>query len=116
MVHILIEENYADNNRIDQILQGMASIIKKKRIGVKLYTDISKLEKNARVVVLLCASLKWATDTIEVLNAAGIHPLLFGFQYMTRCMNTAVSRRLIRRQCICLQVICFRVFRGKLRF
>ena len=82
MVHILIEENYAHNNRIDQILQGMASIIKKKRIGVKLYTDISKLEKNARVVVLLCASLKWATDTIEVLNAAGIHPLLFGFQYI----------------------------------
>lgn len=30
MVHILIEENYAHNNRIDQILQGMASIIKKK--------------------------------------------------------------------------------------
>ena len=69
MAHILIEENYAHNNRIDQILQGMASIIKKKRIGVKLYTDISKLEKNARVVVLLCASLKWATGIILPMQA-----------------------------------------------
>ena len=82
MVHILIEENYAHNNRIDQILQGMSSIVKKKRIGLKLYTDIAKLDKNTRVVILLCASLKWATDTIETLNAAGIHPLLFGFQYI----------------------------------
>lgn len=82
MIHILIEENYAQNNRIDQLLQGMSSVVKKKRIGIKLYTDASSLDENVRVVVLLCASLKWATDTIEYLNAAGIHPLLFGFQYI----------------------------------
>ena len=82
MIHVLIEENYAHNNRIDLILQGISSIVKRKRIGIKLYTDIAKLGENVRVVVLLCASLKWATDTIESLNAVGIHPLLFGFQYI----------------------------------
>lgn len=54
MVHILIEENYAHNNRIDQILQGMASIIKKKRIGVKLYT-ISPSSKRMREWWFYCA-------------------------------------------------------------
>lgn len=82
MIHVLIEENYANNNRTKLVLEGIGSVAKKKRIGVATYKDISDLPEGVRVVILICASLKWATDTIESLNGLGVHPLLFGFQYI----------------------------------
>ena len=82
MVHMLVEENYAGNSRIDLILEGIMSVIRKKRIYIKRYRRIDEIDKSARVVILICASLKWATDTVERLNDMGIHPLLFGFQYI----------------------------------
>lgn len=82
MIHVLIEENYANNNRTKLVLDGIVSVAKKKRIAVTTYQDIGALPKGVRVVILICASLKWATDTIESLNEIGAHPLLFGFQYI----------------------------------
>lgn len=82
MVHMLVEENYAGNNRIDLILEGIRSVIRKKRIYIKQYRYVEEIDKSVRVVIVICASLKWATDTVEKLNDMGIHPLLFGFQYI----------------------------------
>lgn len=64
------------------ILDGISTVAKKKRMAIKLYKDIDRLPEGISVVVLICASLKWATDTIERLNDQNIHPLLFGFQYV----------------------------------
>ena len=82
MVHVLVEESYVGNNRTELILDGMNFVLKKKRIPVKTYTSIDALPEGVRVVVLLCASLKWTMDTIAELNKRSIHPLLFGFQYI----------------------------------
>ncbi len=64
------------------ILAGIMSVTRKKRITVKIYDDLSEIPEKERVVILICASLKWATDTIAKLNRKGIHPLLCGFQYI----------------------------------
>lgn len=82
MVHILLEENYADNNRIDLIVGGIQSIVKKRRIGIKIYKSMDEIKDGTRVVILICASMSWATEAIALLNERGIHPLLFGFQYL----------------------------------
>lgn len=82
MIHVLIEESYVNNNRAELVREGICSVAKKKRIAVETYQNIAELPEGVRVVILICASLKWATDAIELLNERGIHPLLFGFQYI----------------------------------
>ena len=82
MITVLIEENYAKNSRVGLILDGILSVTRRKRVAVEVYTDEKKIKSKPRVVVLICASLKWATETIEKFNGLGIHPLLFGFQYI----------------------------------
>lgn len=82
MVHVLIEESYARNNRTGLILEGIYSVTRKKRISVKVYTDETEIEGEPRIVVLICASLRWAEEMIAHFNARGIHPLIFGYQYL----------------------------------
>lgn len=82
MITVLVEENYAKNSRVGLILDGILSVTRRKRVAVEVYTDEKKIKSNPRVVVLICASLKWATETIEKFSDRGIHPLLFGFQYI----------------------------------
>ena len=82
MITVLIEENYAKNSRVGLILDGILSVTRRKRVAVEVYTDEKKIKSKPRVVVLICASLKWATEIIEKFNGLGIHPLLFGFQYI----------------------------------
>ena len=82
MIHVLIEESYINNNRCDLILEGILSVTRKKRVAVRQCTRKEELGEHTRVVILICASLKWATDMIDYLTRRGIHPLLFGFQYI----------------------------------
>lgn len=82
MVSVLIEENYSSNNRIKTILDGMGSVLKKKRLALEIFKSLEEIKDNPRVVILICASLKWTMDAIKALNARGIHPLVFGFQYI----------------------------------
>ncbi len=82
MFYILIEENYADNNRFHKLLDGITSIAKKKHVEVELYKTVDSLPAECRVAILICQSLKWSTDRIVELNQKKIHPLVFGFQYL----------------------------------
>lgn len=97
MIHVLIEENYENNSRAKQVLDGICSVSKKKRISVRIYKDIHDLPSATRVVILICASLKWATNKIAILNELGVHPLLFGFQYIDTlyqysCINLTYTK------------------------
>lgn len=49
---------------------------------LKIYKNPCELPEECRVAILICQSLKWSTDRIEELNIKGIHPLVFGFQYL----------------------------------
>lgn len=60
----------------------MASVLKKKRLSLEILKSLDEIKGKPRVVVLICASLKWTMDAIKELNARGIHPLVFGFQYI----------------------------------
>lgn len=82
MFYILIEENYSRNNRFLTLLDGISSVAKKKHDEIAIYKSSSELPRDCRVAVIICQSLKWSTDRIEELNARGIHPLVFGFQYL----------------------------------
>ena len=82
MFYILIEENYSNNNRFLTLLDGISSVAKKKHDDVSIYKSADELPLDCRVAIILCQSLKWSTDRIEELNARGIHPLVFGFQYL----------------------------------
>lgn len=91
MITVLVEENYAKNSRVNLILDGILAVTRRKRVAVEVFTDEKKIRPNTRVVVLICASLKWATETIERFNARGIHPLLFGFQHIdTACRYSCI--------------------------
>ena len=80
MVHILIEERYTNNNRLTLIVNGISSVIKKKRMAIKLHEKIETLPENAVVVVVIYASLQWVTETIQRLTEKNVHPLLYGVQ------------------------------------
>ncbi len=82
MIHVLIEENYMHNVRNQMMLKGLSVVSKRKRVPVKLYTREEDLPEGISVVILVCASLKYAADMIEGLNKKKIHPILFGFQYL----------------------------------
>ena len=82
MFYILIEESYAENNRVHKLLDGIISVAKKKHVEVEIYTSTDSLPKECEVAILICASLKWSTDRIDELNKKNIHPLVFGFQYL----------------------------------
>ena len=82
MFYILIEESYSNNNRFLTLLNGISSVAKKKHDDVSIYKSTDALPSNCRVAIIICQSLKWSTDRIEELNARGIHPLVFGFQYL----------------------------------
>ena len=72
MITVLIEENYAKNSRVGLILDGILSVTRRKRVAVEVYTDEKKIKSKPRVVVLICASLKWATEIIEKFNEIGL--------------------------------------------
>lgn len=80
--YILIEENYSENNRVHQLLDGIGQIAKKKHDEIAVFNRAEQLPECCRVAIIICQSLKWSTDRIEELNAKGIHPLVFGFQYL----------------------------------
>lgn len=80
--YILIEENYSENNRVHQLLDGIGQIAKKKHDETAIFKHTDELPDECRVAIIICQSLKWSTDRIEELNARGIHPLVFGFQYL----------------------------------
>ena len=82
MFYILIEENYSENNRVHQLLEGIGQIAKKKHDDIAVFKLADELPADCRVAIIICQSLKWSTDRIEELNAKGIHPLVFGFQYL----------------------------------
>ena len=82
MFYILIEENYAENNRVHKLLDGIGSVAKKKHDDIGIFNQACELPDDCRVAILICQSLKWSTDRIEELNERGIHPLVFGFQYL----------------------------------
>lgn len=97
MIHVLIEENYSSNNRIKLIFDGMNSVLKKKRLSFEIFKSLSDIKGQPRVVILICASLKWTTDAIKALSARGIHPLVFGFQYLDTmyqysCINLTYTK------------------------
>ena len=69
MVHVLIEENYSSNNRIKTIFDGMNSVLKKKRLSLEVFKSLDEIKDRPRVVILICASLKWTMDAIKALNA-----------------------------------------------
>lgn len=97
MVHVLIEENYSSNNRIKTIFDGMNSVLKKKRLSLEVFKSLDEIKDRPRVVILICASLKWTMDAIKALNARGIHPLVFGFQYLDTmyqysCINLTYTK------------------------
>lgn len=82
MFFVLIEKNYFENNRVCRLLDGILSVAKKKHEDIKIYTETNALPRECRVVIIICQSLKWSTDRIEELSRLGIHPLVFGFQYL----------------------------------
>lgn len=82
MIYILIEENYKENSRYLKLLDGINLIAKKKHAEVLVFQRTEEIPPEARVVILICQSLKWSCDRIEELNARDIHPLVFGFQYL----------------------------------
>lgn len=82
MIHLLIEKNYVNNSRTDMMLAGVATVAKKKRLAIRTYTHCEDLPDDVLAVILVCASLKYASEMIEVLNERHIHPVLFGFQYL----------------------------------
>lgn len=82
MFHILIEENYAENNRSRKLLEGISAVAKKKHVEVEVYKSVDALPEECRVAILICQSLKWSTERIGELNVRNIHPLVFGFQYL----------------------------------
>jgi len=82
MIYILIESSYAENTRYLRLLEGISSVAKRKHAELSVHTDVFDIPTEARVVIIICQSLKWSTDRIEELNARNIHPLVFGFQYL----------------------------------
>lgn len=97
MVQIIIEENYSGNNRISTILDGITSVLKKKRLSSEIYKSFDEIKGTPRIVILICASLKWTTDAIKELNAHGVHPLVFGFQFLDTiykysCINLTYTK------------------------
>ena len=82
MIHILIEENYSDNNRFHRLFEGISSVVRKKHEDVKVCGRIEELPASCRVVILVCQSLKWSVERVAALNERGIHPLVFGFPYL----------------------------------
>ena len=82
MFHILIEENYSENNIFHKLLEGITSVAKKKHEEIAVYKSTDELPKDCRVAIIICQSLKWSTDRIGELNMKNIHPLVFGFQYL----------------------------------
>ena len=80
--YVLVEENYFENNRVRQLLDGIGQIAKKKHDDISVFKQADQLPEDCRVAILICQSLKWSTDRIEELNARGVHPLVFGFQYL----------------------------------
>lgn len=97
VIHILVEESYRGNNRTDALLQGISAVIKRKRMSIEVHTKIADVPQGVRVVILLCASMAWAVETIEELYGRGIHPLLFGFQnidtpYAYSCITPSYAK------------------------
>ena len=82
MIHILVEENYLQNNRFHRLFEGISSAARKKHEDVSICRRVDELPSGCRLVVLVCQSLKWSVDRVAELNAAGIHPLVFGFPYL----------------------------------
>ena len=82
MIHILVEENYSDNNRFQRLLEGVSSAARKRHEDVDICRRVEELPRGCRMVILVCQSLKWSVDRVRELNVLGVHPLVFGFPYL----------------------------------
>ena len=89
---ILVEENYAENSRFLELYEGLLAAAKKKQESVEVFKRSNDLPKDCKIVILICQSLKWVTEEIVALNKKGIHPLIFGFQYLdTMCEYSSLA-------------------------
>ena len=50
MVNILIEKRYEDNLRFKKTLEGIKSVLYIKKTNYKIISDISKREKNEKII------------------------------------------------------------------
>ena len=80
MVHILVEENYTNNNRLSVILNGITCVLKKKRMAIKLHKKMETIPESTSVVIVIYASLNWVKETVEKLNEKSVHPILLWVQ------------------------------------
>ena len=80
MVHILVEENYTNNNRLSVILNGITCVLKKKRMAIKLHKKMETIPESTSVVIVIYASLNWVKETVEKLNEKRVHPILLWVQ------------------------------------
>lgn len=78
MVNILIEKRYEDNLRFKKTLEGIKSVLYIKKGNYKIITDISKRDKNEKIIIVFGLSLNWLEETITKLNELSIHPLIAG--------------------------------------
>lgn len=78
MVNILIEKRYEDNLRFKKTLEGIKSVLYIKKTNYKIISDISKRDKNEKIIIVFGLSLNWLESTITKLNELGIHPLVAG--------------------------------------
>ena len=87
MIHILVEENYSENNRFHRLFDGVSSVARKKHEDVVICRRVEDLSEGCRLVILVCQSLKWSLDRVAELNARDVHPLVFGFPYLDTMYN-----------------------------
>ena len=51
--YVLVEENYSENNRVRQLLDGIGQIAKKKHDDISVFKQADQLPEDCRVAILI---------------------------------------------------------------
>lgn len=101
MILIMIEEGYEDSIWCLNLLEGLISRLRHKRIPFRQIRSLTEVQKNDRYIYLIGSNNLWLEDAVRASNLMGIYPVMlcnqaehsFDAEYSTVCLDVVNSMR-----------------------
>lgn len=101
MILIMVEEGYEDSIWCLNLLEGLSSRLRHKRIPFRQIRGLEEVQRADRYLYLIGSNNLWLEEAVRASNAAGVYPILlcnqadhaFDADYSTVCLDVVNSMR-----------------------
>ena len=78
-MNILVEQDYRQNKRFTEFLQGIKCFAEKKKLSVAIDTNPADVDKSCKVLIVVGASWQWTQGCIRYFRNSPLRLIVFGF-------------------------------------